>query len=214
MNEPAKTNLFSAAPAAGLQLAVFDLETTGLSADADDMIEIAVASLNAGQPVDVFQSLITTDKQLTSVQSMRAGGISNQELSSAPHLPNVMNQVYRQFSGKVWVAHNAHRFDAKFMMSAAPNLFGEFDFLDTLPLAQKVLPGLKRLANYKLDTLCTLFGGSTFQSHQDQTMVRHRAKGDVMSLIPVVNSLLMLLPNPTDVMPFIKKGKQLWGGSR
>lgn len=214
MNEPVKTNLFTATPAAGLQLAVFDLETTGLSADNDDMIEIAVASLKNGETEKVYQSLISTDKQLSSAQSMRAGGITNQELGSAPNLSNVMNQVYREFSGKIWVAHNAHRFDGKFMMEAAPNLFGEFDFLDTLPLAQAVLPGLKRLANYKLDTLVTLFGGTTYSTHLDKTMLRHRAKGDVMSLIPVVNSLLSLLPNPSEVTPFIKKGRQLWGGKK
>lgn len=209
-----KTNLFASSRNAGLQLAVFDLETTGLSIENDDIIEICIANVIRGEASDVFHSLVATDKELSTAQSLRAGGISNAELAHAPNLTNVLNHAYRQFAGKIWVAHNCHRFDGKMLMQSAPNLFGEFDFLDTLPLAQAVLPGLKRFANYKLDTITALFGGHTYQEHEDPTMLRHRAKGDVMSLIPALNAMLRLLPNPTDVLPYIKKGRQLWGGSK
>ena len=130
---------------------VFDIETTGLNSNADDIIEIAAVKIRDGDILDSYHSYVHTEKTLTPfIQNLT--GITQSKVNSAPELPEVMGQFIGFCGESVLAAHNAS-FDMSFMDVASRRLGIEFDpsCVDTLALSRTLLPGLKA---YKLNTLC------------------------------------------------------------
>jgi len=98
---------------------VFDLETTGLSSRFDEIIQIAAARLGPGGVVteEVFATFVRPE---ASIPSFITGltGISNRDVAHAPPVAEAL-ATFSQFVGDaVLIAHNGHRFDAKFLTAA------------------------------------------------------------------------------------------------
>lgn len=207
---PTKVNLFATKSAvySMYKFAIFDLETTGLSHKSDDIVEIAVSTMIDGVISERFHSYIKTEKIL-SPQVTAINKITNAMLANASNCSEVLNRVYHDFSGHVFVAHNAHNFDAKFLINKAPTLYSSCKFLDTRELAKHVLPGFsaektdsptQHSTGYSNGNLCKLFG--------IEIKNQHTARGDVAALSLLFKKLLSLI-DPNEISLFIKDGSAI-----
>ena len=99
----------------------FDLETTGLSSDTDDIIEIGAVKFTSKGLVDEFQSLVNPRRQLsTFIRELT--GITQSEVDSAPSFSQVSSDVTEFLSGATLVAHNAP-FDVGFLRAKGMDIY-------------------------------------------------------------------------------------------
>ncbi len=160
-------------------IVVFDLETTGLDANADRIIEIGAIKLSSLGQVEQFSSLVHTDIELTD-DIIKLTGISPEMLVGQPSIAQVLPEFLTFIEGSILVAHNAE-FDMS-MLKAACSRQGidlEWPCFCTLKMARQLLPDLE---NKKLDTLAAYYGLS-FEA-------RHRAIGDIKVTVGVLGGLL------------------------
>ncbi len=129
---------------------VFDLETTGLEANKDEIIEIGACKIENGRITEIFSTFVNPNKKLHN-EIVQLTGITDAMLKDAPTINYVLPDFYKFCYGSTLVAHNIS-FDIGFIYSAAKKLSYNFDnpLMDTLEMAHKKLPGLK---NYKLGTI-------------------------------------------------------------
>lgn len=98
----------------GPGFAVVDVETTGLSASSDRVIELAIVRLDtAGQVVDEWCTRLNPQQP---VGASWVHGITDTDVANSPLFVDVADQVAQRLDGAVFVAHNA-RFDAGFVLS-------------------------------------------------------------------------------------------------
>ncbi len=139
---------------------VLDLETTGLSVENDDIIEIGAIKVSNESIVDEFQSFVHIDYELDPFITDLTG-IRNSDLIHAPNLKNAIDKLTTFISDLPIVGHNITRFDKKFLLSAGLNLTG--GTIDTLKLSQERLP---ELPHHRLKDLCKYFNVINEQSHR------------------------------------------------
>lgn len=143
--EPTKQDLLQG------EYVVFDVETTGLSAVHDVIIELAAVKIKDGQVIDRFESFANPHRSLAP-HITELTSITDDMLKDAPEISEVIQQFLSFIEGSILVAHNA-RFDMGFLQEAVKRL-GELPVsnpvLDTLELARYLYPGLK---NHRLNTL-------------------------------------------------------------
>lgn len=143
---------------------VFDVETTGLSAAYDTIIELAAVKMQNGQIIDRFERFSDPHQPL-SAKIKELTGISDEMLIGAPELVDVLTDFKSFIDGATLVAHNA-RFDMGFIQAG----FRRFDLgeianpvIDTLEMARNVVTGLK---NYRLNTLCAHYKIELLNHHR------------------------------------------------
>jgi DNA polymerase-3 subunit alpha (Gram-positive type) len=130
---------------------VFDVETTGLSAVHDTIIELAAVKIRNGEIIDRFSEFANPHRKL-SKQIIELTHITDDMLKDAPEIDDVIRRFLHFIDGCVLVAHNA-RFDMGFLQEAVKRI-GEDPVtnpvIDTLEFARFLYPGMK---NYRLNTL-------------------------------------------------------------
>lgn len=119
---------------------VIDLETTGLSFEYSEIIEIGVVKVIDGKIVEKFSTLIKpkyeVDEYITELT-----GITNDMLIDAPKFDEIKNEFENFINGFVLVGHNT-KFDIGFLeMSLSKKL--ECEYIDTLQFSRKLFPDLK-----------------------------------------------------------------------
>ena len=146
---------------------VVDTETTGMRPGPDRVIEIAAVRVRAGVIVDSFQSLLNPRRHLPPF-IVRFTGITQDMVNDAPTAAQVMPEFLEFVDDATIVGHNLG-FDLRFLTHEAQllGLSCPIDGLDTIPLARRFLPGLKR---FKLDMVAAHL--------RLQIVNRHRAMGD------------------------------------
>jgi DNA polymerase III epsilon subunit family exonuclease len=152
---------------------IVDLETTGISADRDVIIEIGAVRVASLAPVDSFETLIRpAGPGFLPKEILELTGINEAMLRAAPTATRALGE-FRRWLDKTpnapFVAHNAS-FDARFTQRAFEAHAIEplrVPVLCTCKLARRILPTLNR---YNLDHLCAHYGISN--------RARHRALGD------------------------------------
>ena len=138
---------------------VFDIETTGLSAEYDYIIEISAIRVRDNEIADTFTSLIKPPKSIP--QSASAiNHITDLTVSNAPRTEQVMSKFIEFIGNDILVGHNIERFDIPFIKRFA--YFGN-DYADTLKLAKSIDTGT---ADRKLQTLCDHYGIVNEQAHR------------------------------------------------
>ena len=149
---------------------VLDIETTGLSAKHDDIIELAAIKIRLGRQIDTFESLIATD-QVLPLDIQQLTGIHPEDLESAPESSTVIHEFANFIAELPLVAHNAP-FDIKFLKRyfKKEGLPLNNKVFDTLNLARKAFPVMGS------HTLCSLKGALNIQVD-----VSHRALPDVIA---------------------------------
>ena len=160
---------------------VFDIETTGLDIDKDQIIEIAAIRVIGGTVGERFHTLITTEKPL-SKKIIELTGISDELLmSSGVPLEEATESFLKFVSSDIVVAHNAS-FDSEFIQAACEECdLDDFnnEAIDTIYLAKKKIP---TAANYRLETLVSLLNLDN--------KCPHRAESDCEATLRVFRKLI------------------------
>ncbi|RBW69880.1 PolC-type DNA polymerase III [Bacillus taeanensis] len=143
---------------------VFDVETTGLSAVYNKIIELAAVKVKAGEIIERFERFANPHESL-STTIMELTGITDDMLVDAPEIDVVLKE-FQQFMGDdTLVAHNAS-FDMGFINAGFRKVgLGEAKnpVIDTLELARFLYPEMK---NHRLNTLCKKFDIELTQHHR------------------------------------------------
>lgn len=132
----------------------FDLETTGLSCDTDEIIEIGALKVKDGKVCDRFTTLIHPKKEITPKIS-GITGITNEMVKDAPDAAAVIPKFLEFCGNEVLLGHNI-MFDYKFTKTFARKYGIPFEKtgIDTLKIARKVLP---ELPSRSLESLCNYY---------------------------------------------------------
>lgn len=139
-----------------------DIETTGLEAKRDRIIEVGAVRVRNGKITDSFNQLVNPGRKLEE-KIMQLTGITDAELSGAPYIEEVLPHLLKFISADVLVGHRI-MFDYSFIKRAAVNqgIVFEKQGIDTLKLARKFLPGLE---SKRLMDLCRHYG-IVYEAHR------------------------------------------------
>ncbi len=124
-----------------LTYTVFDLETTGLSANFNEIIEIGAIKVCKGEILSRFQRFVKIDKPLKEFTTSLTG-ITDEDLEDGHDLEKVLKDFKEFYKDTVLVAHNA-TFDYQFLnKNEIEVLKKEVDVpvLDTLELSRVLNP--------------------------------------------------------------------------
>lgn len=134
-----------------MRFIAFDLETTGILAGVDRIVEIGAVRFVDGEVDGVFSTLVDP---LMSIPpgATKVNGITDDMVKGKPRVEELLEPLAEFCGEDVMIAHNAE-FDTQFLiadikkheMKAPRGLI-----LDSYPMSKKVFPGL---ANYRLSTL-------------------------------------------------------------
>lgn len=151
-------------------MAIVDLETTGMSAIRDRVIELAILRIENNKLVETFSTLVNPEMNLPQEIEVLTG-IYSRELTSAPRFFDVMDQVRDLLTDAVFVAHNA-RFDYSFMRQEMKRYGIRFNAkeLCTARLFRAIAPERK----HNLDAL--------IDAYKIKIDIRHRALSDAKVL--------------------------------
>lgn len=155
-----------------MEFIALDLETTGLIAEVDRIVEIgAIRFSRSGDESGRFQSLVNPQRRMPA-GAYAVHGISDADVADAPRIGDVL-PAFLEFLGDpataVLLAHHAS-FDAGFLgreLSRCSLPIPNFGVIDTLALSRAVRPGLP---THRLDYLTKLY--------QLSPDAPHRALGD------------------------------------
>lgn len=123
------------------RIAVIDFETTGMTpAQGARATEIAIVLMEAGRPVDRFQSLMKTGAWLPPF-IVQLTGITPAMLETAPSAESVMRDAARFVGDAPMVAHNAS-FDSRFWAAelALADVPAPHAFACTVLLSRRLYP--------------------------------------------------------------------------
>ena len=136
-----------------------DLETTGLDAKKDTIIELGAARFRDGEVLETFSQVVNPGRRIPqNIQQLT--GITQAEADRAPSLSSVAN-AFRTFIGDhPLVGHNV-AFDAAFLESH--NLYRFNPKVDTWELAVILMPGLP---SYKLGSIAAELGIDLENAHR------------------------------------------------
>ncbi len=129
---------------------VFDLETTGLSPNVCQIIEIGAVKVSGGRIVDRFSQFVNPKVPIP-FHIEELTGIRDDMVMHEPDIDTVLPRFMEFCDGCIMAAHNAE-FDMSFIKKNCQdrNIPCAFTVLDTVSLARFLLPHLNR---YKLDTV-------------------------------------------------------------
>ena len=142
---------------------VFDLETTGLKPQTEEITEIAAVLVCEGEIKDSFQTYVNPHKPIPP-EITELTGISDETVADAPELSEAIARFFDFMGERVLVAHNAG-FDLSFLKAACRKLGieREFTYIDTLEMSRILLPNLSR---YKLNILAKELAVGPFEHHR------------------------------------------------
>ncbi|WP_313349940.1 PolC-type DNA polymerase III, partial [Exiguobacterium sp.] len=143
---------------------VFDVETTGLSAMYNKIIELAAVKIHDGDIIDKFEAF-ADPKHLLSATTIDLTGITDDMVRGKPDPEQVVKEFMDWVGDSILVAHNAS-FDIGFLNATLRS--GGHDesvlpVIDTLELARVLMPTLK---NHRLNTLAKRFDIELTQHHR------------------------------------------------
>ena len=141
----------------------FDLETTGLSAQNDQIIEIGAVLFRGGEEVDRFQTFVDPGKRL-SQETTNLTGITDEMLEGAPAIGEILPKFLEFVGDRVLVAHNSD-FDTGFIHAACDRLGLPYTYTDadTLVLSQNLMP---ELGKFKLNLVAEALKLPDFRHHR------------------------------------------------
>lgn len=171
-------------------LVVFDLETTGLSAARNEIIQIAAVRVSDGEirSRDTFASYVKPKSPISSFITHYTG-ITNADVKTAPPAKDALT-AFSEFCGPdTLVAHNGHTFDMQFLRATChrercpTRTVHYFDAMH----ASWQLWGRQRGVSHSLDHVKDRLRIST------RGLRRHDARGDVEILARCLLALMQRL---------------------
>lgn len=171
-------------------IVIFDFETTGLNTKSSRIIEIGAIKYVNREEVDRFSTFVNPDTQISGIIT-KITGITQDMLTSAPKILDVLPKFHDFLRGSIGVAHNAE-FDIGMLYHESKRIGIECDYtvLCTLKLARAFV----NIERRNLDALATHFNLS-FES-------RHRSIGDILVTAQVLWNILDANPNLKTIQDF------------
>ncbi len=143
---------------------VIDIETTGLSSERHEIIELSAIRVRDCKITDKFSTLVKPNGHINSfIRGLT--GISDEMVCNAPEIKTVLPEFIEFLSNDILLGHNIN-FDLRFIRH---NLKKHFDkdlhneHLDTMRLSRKYM---QNLTSHKLQTLAGFFNVSTVGHHR------------------------------------------------
>lgn len=132
-----------------------DIETSGIRAKWDKIIEIGAVKVRGGKVTDTFSELIYPGTAI-SPYITQLTGITDTMLEGRPGIEEILPR-FIEFAGEDYLLGHNIMFDYSFLKQNAMNMRIDFERsgMDTLKIARKVLPHLESRA---LDFLCEYYG--------------------------------------------------------
>ena len=93
---------------------IFDLETTGISSAADEVIEISAVKVKGGRVVEEFSTLVNPGRPIPFAAS-QVNGITDDMVKNSPCFEQAFAAFLEFVVNEVLVGHNIHNFDMKFL---------------------------------------------------------------------------------------------------
>ncbi len=158
--------------------AFVDLETTGGDPVRDRIIEIAIITVEDGEAIDEWSSLVAPETRVpATVVSLT--GITAEALAGAPAFTAITEEIVERLRGRTLVAHNA-RFDYGFLRNSLrrEGIAYQAPAICTLRLARDLYPRLQR---HGLDALTQRFDVAVES--------RHRALDDIRATLALTQRL-------------------------
>lgn len=156
----------------------FDLETTGLDAENDSIIEIGALKVIDGKVSERFMEFVKPDKPIS---TMITGitGITNDMVKNARATDEIIRDFIRFCGDYILVGHNI-LFDYKFVKKYATSYGYPFEKegIDTLQIARKTL---RHLESKSLGCLC--------EYYQITNQAAHRAYHDALATAKIYHML-------------------------
>ena len=136
-----------------------DLETTGLDAERDAIIEVGAVRFRDDEVLDTFSTFVNPGRRIPR-EITDLTGIRDADVAGAPGLHDVLPRLARFVGQRPIVGHSV-KFDMSFLHRHS-RLF-ENELLDTFELASVLIPHAER---YSLKALATMLGIELEQAHR------------------------------------------------
>jgi DNA polymerase III subunit alpha, Gram-positive type len=143
---------------------VFDVETTGLSAVYNTIIELAGVKIKNGEVIDTFERFANPHQPISALIT-NLTGITDDMVKDAPDVSEVVTDFTEWIGDSILVAHNAS-FDMGFLYEASKNAdlpAVTYPVIDTLELARLLHP---EMGNHRLNTLAKKYNIELTQHHR------------------------------------------------
>lgn len=165
---------------------IYDLETTGLSADECEIIQIAGVRYRGGEILREEQ-FFTYVKPVERISSYITGltGVTNRDVANAPGQGEALLAFSRFVGNSRLIAHNGSRFDSKFLEATcrrARLATRNVDSIDSIHLSQRLF-GIREGLSHGMDAVLSRLSLST------AGYARHDARADVELLAQMVQVL-------------------------
>lgn len=166
----------------------FDLETTGLSPEHDQIIEIGAVKIKDTRIIGKYNCILYPEVPVSNF-IMELTGINREMLDQGIPLREGVEGFLNFCDSFPVLGHNV-QFDYRFMKTAADSFSFSFEKngVDTLTAAKRLL---KQLPNKKLETLC-------FHYHYIN-QAAHRAYDDALATAVVFEQMKKEFPQEQDV---------------
>ncbi len=174
---------------------VFDIETTGLSPETDQVVELSALKVSGGEVVDEFSMLVNPGVPIPEIVT-DITGLTDAMVKDAPSIDVVLGEFVKFIGNAVLMGHNIRMFDLKFIQRDALRCFGKElanDWVDTLVIARRFLP---ELSSRSLESLSLWYGVSYAGAH--------RALADCRINKKVYDCLTREMANPSEAAMKVK----------
>lgn len=174
-------------PLASATYVIYDFETTGLSSNFDEIIEIGAIKMREGIILERFSTFVKPRRKVSKLIT-NITGITNDDLKSSPSIEEVLANFQDFIGDAILVAHNA-TFDNSFLYHELKKLGifkKEFPTIDTLQLARILYQ--ERIKQFNLKAVA-----KTLKVEID---VQHRAVADAQT---TTNIFLKMLGDLNDL---------------
>ncbi len=182
-------------------IVALDIETTGLDAERDAILEIGLVRFTGRRVEEEWSTLINPGRRIPPGITQLTG-ITDQMVLGAPTLQAVLPKVV-QFTGRSPILGHNIRFDLSFLQRNRILMINEA--LDTYELASVLMPNAGR---YKLGSLCQALGVPLAATHRALDDAQ-ATRGVFLRLIEMANELPLPL-----LAEIVKLGERIeWAGN-
>jgi len=178
-----------------LIFSVVDLETTGLSSNKNEIVEICIVTVSGREIKDEWNTLVQPSN-LISFKITRIHGITNDMIMTAPEKYEVLPILKKKLKNTILVEHNMGGFDSRFLTKFIGEKVWRYE-VNTIKMAKFLNP---KLRSYKLKNLSNFYGVKLSNHHQ--------ALSDTIATARIFIKMLNILYEDENILKgFIHKNK-------